>query len=404
MVLEENKISEKRPDSENPAKDVPLKGAFNRYDSPFLQLIAPLIATRYLWLAIEDINPFNFLKKPDPTLKPDFTAWQKPSFGSTLRRNFAALGMGVTFFGIMAFYSKNTMHDIKSLYAESVGYELGKKKEDVSLWDIFVKSDNEALKVTRGAYIRRTLGRMATSATFFIPWHKFRDFKNDKPKYDANANAGVGAIGVYLLGEGFLRDPSFFDMEQNIVSTAIHHSKVRGDEAVSAQNIKTLLQLQHKHLNKGYQAPDPASAEGQSQMRLAERVAELFNQTYRNSPNPDGADLTIGKFNYLVGFGLLDDSRANLAFVELASKSKDMQDVKAAVKAIKAGAEPHAVFAQLGIDTNQLLKAPAAVTQQAESVDTTFRDAVGKAEKKTIQPKSALDFAAKNPDSQLGIN
>ncbi len=80
---------------------------------------------------------------------------------------------------------------------------------------------------------------------------------------------------------------------------------------------------------------------------LADRIAVLLNQTYNNTPKTEHANFTLGKFNYLVGFGLLDMSSASLAFVELANRSSDMKEVNAAATAIKSGQDAASVFHQL---------------------------------------------------------
>ncbi|MBY0408330.1 MAG: hypothetical protein K2Q01_11625, partial [Rickettsiales bacterium] len=209
--LPEAQLPEVSHTDDAPQSDLAVKGRFARYNSPFLQLMIPLLTTRYLWLAVEDINPLNFLSKPDPSKAPGFQPWERPTTMGYIKRNFAALGMGATILGLVGFYSKRTGDDIKTLYSEAVGYELGKKTEDVTWQDVFVKSENAALQVTRDAFFKRTATRMLAGAAFLAPWHMLRDWKNHKPKYDANANAGVGAMGLYLsLFEGFMRKQSFF--------------------------------------------------------------------------------------------------------------------------------------------------------------------------------------------------
>jgi hypothetical protein len=378
-----------------PADDLPIKAAFIRYDSPFTRLIAPLIATRYLWPAIEAINPRNFLKKGEVESNPNF--WRKISL------NFTALSTGATFLGIIGMYSKNTLNDIKSLYSEAVGYELGKDKKDVTLTDIFIKSENSEVKITCAAYANRTLARVATASTFFVPWHHFRGLKNNKPKYEANANAGIGAIGIYLLGEGLLRDQSFFDAEQHMASTAINHTRNNIYEVIQPENIFTILMLHHKNSNKNYQIPEVDSEAGKNAQCLANRIASLMNQTYKNTTNIENANFTIGKLNFLIGFGLLDKPENNLSFVELANKSSDMRDVKTAATAIENGQNSHKVFHQFGIDTNALLKRNETITKYAQQSEKNFRNSVGGAEKKAISPQTHLDFATKKINKNLDI-
>lgn len=368
------------------------------YDSFFTQLLAPLVATRYLWLALEDINPLNFRGKQKPATGEGQATWKKPGVGRYVFDNFAAHAMGATFLSIVGLYSKNTLHDIKSMYAEAVGYELGKKTEDVTFGDIFSKSKNQALEVTRSAYIKRTLARIATTATFFLPWHKLqpREFRQAEPKYSANTNVGVGALGTYLCAEGFLRDPSFFDLEQKMVSTKIrHHSAMNPYASVHPQDVLTLLFLQRKHHDKDYQIAPAGSPQGQNDIKLATRIAELFNETYHNAPDKEQAHFTIGKFNYLIGFGLLDTLPQGLAFVELANRSKDMSEVKQAAAAIQSGRDPAAVFAKWGIDINQIVleKEPDCGCKDGPKSERRFT--------KTISPKTHQEFAAQTSSQRL---
>jgi hypothetical protein len=380
-----------------PAKRPELKADHHWYSSLFTQLLAPLVATRYVWLAIEEINPFNFLGKKKPDVAIDAKPWKEPSFARYASRNFAAFGMGATFLGIMGMYSKNTLHDIKSIYAEAVGYELGKKTEDVTLADVFIKSKNEALNVTRNAYMGRTLARSATASTFFIPWHKFRDksFQTVQPKYDVNANAGVGAIGVHIYGEGFLREPSFFDIQQKLISSKINRNDVNPYSPVQPQDIQTLLTLQRKHLDKNYRAPLGASQEAQNDARLSTRIAELLNSTYDHIPQVDEKSFTLGKFNYLIGFGLLDKFPESLAYVELANNSPDMEAVKRVAGAIKNGQDQKTAFAQAGIDIGKLVAEPARQAETPSAGEEKFT--------KNIKAKTFTDFAAQSPDTNLKI-
>lgn len=344
-------LNQEPPSSEDQTNDLDLKGRFARYNSPFLQLMIPVLTTRYLWLAAEDINPKNFLLKPDPASKPGYTPWQKPGKLEYLSRNFAALGMGATILSLIAYYSKSTADDIKTLYSEAVGYELGKKKEDVSWHDVFIKSNNEALKVTRNAFFRRTGLRALAGSAFLMPWHALRDWKNGPPKYDANANAGVGAVGLYLsLFEGFVRKQSFFDAEQNLVGVSINHSDTNTHEIIHSRSIQSLMLLQRKHMDKNYQWPRLNSDEGIQQAALANRIADLMNQTYHNTCRKEEGNFTIGKFNFLLGFGLLDSYPEAVGYVELANKSGTMNEVKEAAAAIHRGEKAQEVFQRYGVD------------------------------------------------------
>lgn len=372
------------PQNMAPARRPELKADHSWYNSLFTQLLAPLVATRYIWLAVEKINPFNLFAPDKEPVK-------------LTKKNFAAYGMGATFLGIVGIYSKNTLHDIKSIYAEAVGYELGKKTGDVTLSDVFSKSRNEALQVTRDAYMKRTLARSITASTFFLPWHKLRakSFHDSKPRYDVNVDVGTGAVGVHIYGEGFLREPSFFDIQQKMISSKINRKDINPYSPVQPQDIQTLLTLQRKHLDKNYHAPPGVSKEAQNDARLATRIAELLNSTYDHISPVDEKSFTLGKFNYLIGFGLLDKFPESLAYVELANNSPDMEAVKRAANAINNGYGPKAVFAQAGIDMQKLVSGPA----RQDGVPS------AKTEKFTrdIQPKTLKEFAAQPPTTDLKI-
>lgn len=388
--------TETKKEDKNPAADLQIKGRFKSYNSPFLEVMIPALTMRYVWLALEDINPFNFLKKPDPRFKPGFKEWVPlKTLGAGLSRNFASIGVGATLLGILAYYSKSTQDDMKTLYAEAVGYELDKKPEDVTLNDIMSKSDNAALKVTRGAFVRRTIARAAAIGSFFIPWHMARDFHHNTPKYDANLNAGVGALGTYLTLDGFIRKPSFFDEEQSLVHNTVTPEETSVHEVIRPKNVQTLLLLQRRHIDSSYRWPEAVSEEGKNELRLATRIADLLNQTYNNTPKQGEANFTIGKFNFLVGFGLLDHFPESMAFVELANRSTDMRDVKDASAALQKGEPAQAVFARYGVDVAALAKEKEEPTlASGATTDKTF-SAQAKRQPHTalVAPRSHQDFA-----------
>lgn len=395
-----------------PVERPELKADKSWYSSAITQLLAPLVGTRYIWLTLEEINPFNFLGKTTPKLthdekiikydtdkrtilnKADITPYKESSFGRYASRNFAAYGMGTGLFMLIGIYSKNTLNDIKSIYAEAVGYELGKNSKDVTISDVFIKSQNEAVKVTCSAYLKRTLIRFGTAATFFVPWEKFRSkpFQYVQPKYDVNADAGVGAVGALIYGEGFLRKQSFFDFEQKLVSSKINHKDVDPYSAIQPQDVQALINLYRKHLNTYYQAPLAESPEGQNDIKLADRIAKLLNDTYDNKPDIGTDRFTMGKLNYLIGFGMLEKFPESLAYVELANKSADMKEVKQAVSAIEAGEDVKKVFARFGADIQKLSAKPEQQTEIPVAESKRFTQ--------DVAPKTLMDFATKSLESK----
>lgn len=386
------------------ANDMPIKAIFSRYESPFLQLLAPFVAIRYSWLALDKINPLDFLKRGDKSRKAEVFQAEGKGLLNYCRNNFAALGIGSTILGIVGLYSRNTLHDIHSLYSEAVGYELGKKKEDVSYSDVFFKSNNSAVNKTCNAYVSRTLARVGTALTFFAPWHKLRGIHYEAPQYVANAEAGTGALGVELLAEGFWRDKSFFDVEQSLAEKAINHTANRTYEKIDATDIATLMMLQHTHLDKNYKWPQAGSQEGQNEKIVTERIADLMNQTYGNSPNIENANLTMGKLNYLIGFNLLDKYPESLAFVELANKSNDMKEVISTANEIKNGKSVLEAFEKYSLVEKAPQHIEEPVIASFEEAQSKFTDKIKAITKETPkQPRTHHDFAIKPTETQLGI-
>ena len=341
-----------------PANNLAIKGRFARYLPPFLQLMLPVLSIRYLWVAFENINPRNILDKPLKKAAP--VKVEKTALGKTFRyisRNLTALGMGATVLSILSFYSKRTYDDIRTVYAEAVGYELDKKPEEVGMRDIW-KSQNAEVMTTRGDFTSRSLKRLVPILAFFVPWQVFRGNKHlgAPVKYSANHDAGIGAVGTYLSMDGFVRKQTFFEAEQEIVDNAINHVDNNISANIRTGDIQTLLMLYRKRHDASYTWPPLDSKEAVNQSVLAGRIADLMNQTYNNTPNTDHAHFTLGKFNYLVGFNMLEKFPESLAFVELASHSSDMKDVKAAANAIKSGQDPRAVFQAFGIDLDRPIK------------------------------------------------
>lgn len=203
-----------------------------------------------------------------------------------------------------------------------------------------------------------------------------------------NINAGVGAVGLQLFWEGFSRKPSFFDAQQKLVTTRISNLSPLMHGVIDPGDIETLIWLQRKHLDKNYLWPDATSVEGQHDRQLAARIADLMNQTYHDTPNHENAKLTIGKFNFLAGFGLLDKHPESLAFVELANRSADMSEVKQAMAAIQSGRDPQEVFARFGIgERPEPKRAPQQESGVAPAEQTVKRFADG------IAPRGHQDYA-----------
>jgi hypothetical protein len=113
----------------------------------------------------------------------------------------------------------------------------------------------------------------------------------------------------------------------------------------------------------------PLPITGRFSMALSARVADMMNRTYGNAPNPEDVDLTLGKFLYLLGNGLLDRFPENLGYIELASRSKSMQPIKEAADFIKNGGNPGQVFPDIHHIPEKTEMAAAGTSQNERSQD-----------------------------------
>jgi hypothetical protein len=208
-------------------------------------------------------------------------------------------------------------------------------------------------------------------------------------------SAGVGILSSFLFLDSTIRKPSFFDHEQSLISKSINHEDVISSETISTQNIQTLMMVQHKHLDKNYKWPPFNSPEGKQKAVVATRIADLMNQTYNNSDRVEEANFTIGKFNFLMGFHMLDSFPESLAYVELANKSTDMKDVKKVAALVKAGHDAQSAFLEAGVDMNALVKIHTDMHSTPDAHQKKFTEMVpAPKEKVAIAQRTLKDFAA----------
>lgn len=362
---------------------VPIVGRFARYNSAFWAIILPFLSVRYVFKGLHLLNP-----SPPPP--------RRPTIGTWAITNLYTLLYGSALFGVIGYYTNRTYADIKHLYSEALGYEFGKKPQDIGVMDL-VRSKNEIVKKTMRDFSHRTFYRSLAALTFFIPWGSFTKKMNGQARWtqtdqldNIGADFGTGIMGAYLFGDGFLRKQTLFEKEQVTMDEKINHVDGQIYKTVGFDDIAAMLDLHRKHINPSYHPPALASPEGKSEALLAARIADLLNQTYNNAPKTGHADFTIGKFNYLLGFGLLDSYPASLGFVELANNSTDMTSVNKAAEAIKGGQSPQAVFRQQGAHTEATIP-----MLGMESTTTKFTSLLQPAKDRIpTAPRTAQDFAS----------
>ena len=140
---------------------------------------------------------------------------------------------------------------------------------------------------------------------------------------------GAAGVAAYLLTDSISRSQKYFEYLQGMVTKKLNHESGLSSEAITNNNITDLLTLHKRALNKAYK-PAFDSPQWRNDVKLAEEVTDLLNRTYNQSPRT--ANFTIGKFDYLLGFGLLVTFPESLALWSFANRSRDMRAVNAAAQ------------------------------------------------------------------------
>jgi|GEM_PF-3665973 len=354
IATEEKKQPSQGSVPQPPAPDpINVGGLFTRHLSVFWTLIVSVFNARYYpegmqqqyqpfkeWLAGKTDNPVFSNKNP-------FFRW--------CASNWQALSVASIFLSITTVFTAKTSNDIYEVCKEAVAFELNKPKEKVNFFDL-MKSENSLVKTTVQGFGTRTCLRYLVTGSFAAPWQLLDGllFKKSTPlDQSASSNVGmkygVALIGTYLFADGFTRKQTPFEVLQEMIEQKINHrSATKSDAIIHYDDIITTLYNNRNYVNPNYQRHDLISPEWQAEKKVAERVADLMNQTYRNIEAKEYAHLTVGTLILLVGHGLMDTPAAP-AFVELANRSTDMQDVMQAKYLIKNGADPAKVFANYGI-------------------------------------------------------
>jgi hypothetical protein len=341
-----------------------LVGRFSRYDSIFAKLLLPFLSVKYLAEGLHDLTNFTYRiqhwkeKEKERTDEGSklFGKYDNVGWRRWLNKSILALSFGTVVNLLIGLYTNRTYRDIKTLYREALGYEFDKAPQDIGVRDIW-RSQNAVIQKTRGDFLGRTLKRFGAASGFFIPWGPWfahEKYENTSKLDNIGYKMGPGVMGAYLFWDAFKRKKSFFEELQETVDTKLSRDSEGGKpgEGVTTEEILSLFLFQRKAVDKSYLRPPLDSQEWQEQTALAAHIADVTNRTYGNTPG-DNASFTIGKFEYLFGFGLLDTFPESLAYVELASQY-GMQAVKQVASAVKNGMNPETAFAEYGISPEHL--------------------------------------------------
>ncbi len=336
-----------------PVQPLPMVGDYGKDPTPRYWLVAmPALTLRYAARFL--LRLFDYEERSGRLrehLQKTHPSWAKcvPQF-----HVLYPILAGTVMTSITAFFARQTYRDMKTLFRETVAFEFNKDPAQITMGDLY-KSQNTVVKSTMRNFTKFNIRRFFFDGLFFVPWTRLHElpggkklFVSDEKKLEGLDAVDIGAAGIayHLENDSRKRSQKYFEYLQSVVTKKINHESGTSSEAITPNNMLDLMVLHKRALNKSYK-PVFNSPQWQNDIKLAERIMELLNQTYNE--NSRTANFTIGKFNYLLGFGLLDTFPESLAFVELANRYGDMKEVNQAAAAIRNGMNPEAVFVEFGI-------------------------------------------------------
>ena len=298
---------ETQNDQETPSlQKVKISGRFDQYRSSYWAALVALMPVRYL------IRPFNrkHWDSPQPG-EAEPTHFQKHAYSGIA---------GVFMSGVTSFYAYKTWRDMKSIFSETLAWEFNKQPEDVTFGD-FRRSQNTIVKQTIDNYIKYNLRRFGVNTAFFAPFLLKGVAKKHNWHPETGVDIGVGANALYLFSDVLTRQMTPFEELQSLIDRKVNHAERFGDQVTAAD----LLDVYERHATKGpidSFVPMRGKPEWEKVNAMFERMADLMNQTYRNTVPREKADFGFPKFVYLVGNGLIDPAHMerSCAYIEIANR------------------------------------------------------------------------------------
>ena len=353
---EPSNMQEKNNNYENsPHRNI--QGRFFQYTSSFWAIAIPSLMARYI--ARFSIKLFHLPEKLPKLVEKNKITDSIFSFIGKFYSSEAlypiVAGSGIMW--IINKYKQTTFDDMKSVFSEAVAFDLGKDFRNVT--DAEIKNSNNAIiKTTVQKVNERNKKRIGFAALFFIPWDFIYKFctNNDFKKSGADpVDLGVGALGLYLASDVLTRKEALFEKWQRFIDIKINHVGEVG-QIITPSDLLDIYDIHMRSKNKNYIAPQHNSIQWQEQVKQVERMVDLMNQTYNNTIVKEYAELTVPKLIYLWGGGsdgvpiLNGHHEQNMAFIELANRSINMQEVREVSQAIRSGFPAQEAFAKYGID------------------------------------------------------
>lgn len=252
-----------------------------------------------------------------------------------------SLGVGSLW---MTYILRNkVLHDIQSVYKESVAYELGKDASQVNDDDIFA-SNNEIIQATVHNYQSKLTQRLAISALPFlknIPAIRALQF----------GDAAIGAWGIFWAYDTWGREPTMLELFSDFVNDKLSPKFGIGDP-IKPSDIINLYQHYSLKFKPDWAFTNVATSDiSEDKLWLQSEgifreIATLMNESYnykhKSSIDPDTglpvqtANFQLPKFIYLLGHGLINIHKPDwsMAFVKIANEY-GMDAVKEVERAFK---------------------------------------------------------------------
>lgn len=269
-----------------------------------------------------------------------------------------ALGLGSLW--LTTSYTSLVKHDIKNIFCETVGMEMGKPAEQVTLSDI-ANSDNEIAARTMKNFKWKCIQRYGADLLFFTrPL-----LRRILPFTPEVGDMMVGVKAVQALAETWKRKTTMFEDLVTFVNNKINPRNGLG-QPIGVGEVFDLYQ----HYAEGYQPNkmfrhvlENGSGEGAiwaKSQPIFQRMADLMNKTYAYKHtsiiDPETgnavhqAEFALPKFIYLLGHRLIDSHQPDrtLAYIELIN-ARGVDAVKQAQAMFAQGESAEKVVEKFGL-------------------------------------------------------
>ena len=311
--------------------DIPIVGRLDKYRSPYWSGVVAALGLRYF---------------PRPFWRDKFEANLADGKVSHFEKHRYSGFAGAVLTGVAGLYAVKTYEDIKTIFSETVGWEKGKKAEDVGFMDLWT-SKNSVVNQTMSNYIKFNIRRFAVNSVYFLPFLAKKTFQKYNLHGETGVDWGVSANAAYLFHDILNRKMTPFEELQSLIDRKINHAEHYAHKFVATD----LLDIYERHAandsNKSFM-PLRGSNRWQEAIELFSRMADLMNQSYYNETPHEHAKFGFSKFVYLLGHQLInpDNIERTRAYVEIANHYgvKAVDQVAEAIRRGKTLEEASAAF------------------------------------------------------------